>query len=272
MRAKSKSLSLVATLPLAATLVFGGCKSSTPAAPPAESADNSAAQPSATQPAAAPPTPAPAPATPAAAPVTPAPVPEAAPVPPAPETAAAPVPPPTPPPPPAPKRLTVPSGTTIPVTITQQLSAKNNNVGDEFSGELAGPVKTAGGTTVFQRGAGVVGTVVGAKGRGRFKGAGDLAIQITSIRGTPVSVGIYEHEEKGKGKRTAGMIGGGGGGGALICGLAGGGKGALIGGLVGAGAGTAGAAFTGNKDIVIPAESVVNFRLTAPVTITVQPK
>ncbi len=61
MRAKSKSLSLVATLPLAATLVFGGCKSSTPAAPPAESADNSAAQPSATQPAAAPPTPAPAP-------------------------------------------------------------------------------------------------------------------------------------------------------------------------------------------------------------------
>jgi hypothetical protein len=168
--------------------------------------------------------------------------------------------------------LTVPTGTTIPVTITQQLSAKNNNVGDGFSGELAGPVKTSGGTTVFPRGASVVGTVVGAKGRGRFKGAGDLAIQITSIRGTPVSVGIYEHEEKGKGKRTAGLIGGGGGGGALIGGLAGGGKGALIGGLVGAGAGTAGAAFTGNKDIVIPAESVVNFRLTAPVTVTVQPK
>jgi hypothetical protein len=168
--------------------------------------------------------------------------------------------------------LTVPSGTTIPVTITQQLSAKNNNVGDGFTGELAGPVKTTGGTTVFPRGAHVVGTVVGAKGRGRFKGAGDLAIQITSIRGTPVSVDIYEHTEKGKGKRTAGMIGGGGGGGALIGGLAGGGKGALIGGLVGAGAGTAASAFTGNKDVVIPAESVVNFKLTAPVTVTVQPK
>jgi hypothetical protein len=168
--------------------------------------------------------------------------------------------------------LTVPTGTTIPVTITQQLSAKNNNVGDGFTGELAGPVKTSGGTTVFPRGAHVLGTVVGAKGRGRFKGAGDLAIQITSISGTPVSVGIFEHEEKGKGKRTAGMIGGGGGGGALIGGIAGGGKGALIGGLVGAGAGTAASAFTGNKDIVIPAESVVNFKLTAPVTITVQPK
>jgi hypothetical protein len=144
--------------------------------------------------------------------------------------------------------LTVPSGTTIPVTITQQLSTKNNNVGDGFSGVLAGPVKTSGGTTVFPRGASVAGTVVGAKGRGRFKGAGDLAIQITSISGTPVSVGIYDKEEKGKGKRTAAMVGGGGGGGALIGGLAGGGKGALIGGLVGAGAGSGFHGKQGDRD------------------------
>jgi hypothetical protein len=68
------------------------------------------------------------------------------------------------------------------------------------------------------------------------------------------------------------LIGGGAGAGALIGGLAGGGKGAAIGALAGAGAGTAGAALTGNKDIVIPAESMVNFHLTAPVTITVAPK
>jgi hypothetical protein len=43
--------------------------------------------------------------------------------------------------------------------------------------------------------------------------------------------------------------------------LAGGGKGALIGGLAGAGAGTAGTAFTGNKEIVIPAETLLTFRL-----------
>jgi hypothetical protein len=54
----------------------------------------------------------------------------------------------------------------------------------------------------------------------------------------------------------------------LIGGLAGGGKGALIGGLLGAGAGTAGAAFTGNKDVVIPSESTISFHLTAPVTVT----
>ena len=60
--------------------------------------------------------------------------------------------------------------------------------------------------------------------------------------------------------------------GALIGGLAGGGKGALIGGLVGAGAGTAGAAFTGKKDASIPAESVVSFTTTSPITVTIKPK
>jgi hypothetical protein len=158
------------------------------------------------------------------------------------------------------------------VTVTEQLSASHNSVGDGFTGVLAQPIKTAGGATVFPRGARVVGTVVAAKGQGKFKGSGALGIQVTSISGRSVSVSTYEKEQKGKGKRSAGFIGGGAGGGALIGGLAGGGKGALLGGLLGAGAGTAGAAFTGNKDVVIPSESTVTFRLTAPATITVQPR
>jgi hypothetical protein len=158
------------------------------------------------------------------------------------------------------------------VTVTQELRASKNNVGDGFTGELAQSVKTADGRVVFPRGAHVVGTVVAAKGQGKFKGSGALGIQVTSISGMPVSVSSYEKEQKGKGKRTAGFIGGGAGGGALIGGLAGGGKGALIGGLIGAGAGTAGAAFTGNKDVVIPSESTISFHLTAPVTITVKPR
>jgi hypothetical protein len=55
--------------------------------------------------------------------------------------------------------------------------------------------------------------------------------------------------------------------GALIGGLAGGGKGAAIGALAGAGAGTAGTAYTGNKDIVLPAESAVSFKLEQPLEI-----
>jgi len=73
--------------------------------------------------------------------------------------------------------------------------------------------------------------------------------------------------EKGKGKRTAVLAGGGAAVGALIGGLAGGGKGAAIGAVAGGGAGTGGAAFTGNKDIVLPAESALSFKLNAPLEV-----
>lgn len=169
-------------------------------------------------------------------------------------------------PPPAPKVYTVPSGTRIAFRLTQTLRAKDSNVGDEFSGVLARSV-SVGGVTVLRAGAPVSGTVVAAKGQGRFKGAGDLGIDINRVDGHEVRTTAYEREVKGKGKRTAGFIGGGGGGGALIGGLAGGGKGALIGGLIGAGAGTAGAALTGNHNVSIPAESVVTVSLTAPLTV-----
>ena len=133
-------------------------------------------------------------------------------------------------PPPAPVYRTVPAGTSVAVTITQSLSASHNEVGDGFSGVLAQPLAASGGRTVFARGTAVKGTVVAAKGKGRFKGAGALGIELTSIGGERVSTSEYEKEGKGRGKRSAGFIGGGGGVGALIGGVAGGGKGALIGG------------------------------------------
>ncbi|MEG9435912.1 hypothetical protein JAO29_07005 [Edaphobacter sp. HDX4] len=248
------SRNLATTFALTTVLVFGGCKSSTPAAPANEAASQAApAAPPAAAPAA---TPATAPAAgPAAAP---APTPAAAPMP----AAAAPAPEPAP----APVRLKVPSGTNVSVVMSQEISAKKNNVGDSFSGELSSALTTSSGKVVFPRGTHVEGTVVAAKGRGKFKGEGNLAIQLSSIGGHEVTTTSYLRQEKGKGKRSAGFIGGGAGAGALIGGLAGGGKGALIGGLAGAGAGTAGAALTGNKDIVIPAESIVTFTLQSPLT------
>jgi outer membrane lipoprotein SlyB len=53
----------------------------------------------------------------------------------------------------------------------------------------------------------------------------------------------------------------------LIGGVASGGVGLLVGGLIGGGAGTAAAGMTGNRDINIPAESVVVFHLTDPLVI-----
>ena len=257
---RMKSMIFPAALMVASVLALSGCKKSEPAAPaaPGSTAGTSAA-PAAPQgqPGSSAAVPA---STPATAPAAPAAARAAAPVarPAARNAPAAPV----------PVRLTAPAGTRVQVSITQTLSASRNNAGDGFSGVLAAPVETADGAVVFPRGANVSGTVVAAKGRGRFKGAGDLGIEVSSIDGVAVSTSEYEKAAKGKGKRSAAMIGGGAGLGALIGGLAGGGKGAAIGALAGGGAGTAGAAYTGNKDVVIPSESVVTFRLTAPVTVT----
>jgi hypothetical protein len=271
-----KSLTFAA-LALSAVLAVGGCKKAAPAEPAQVPNSDGLTSQAAPPPANAPTTaaaPAAAPASPAAAPAAPGTAPASdvapgsamqGPPPPASSEAAA-------VPPPPPQKLTAPVGTPVTVTITEQLSASHNEVGDRFTGVLAESVRSSGGGTMFPRGTRVAGTVIASKGRGRFKGAGALGIELTSIAGMPVSVTEYEKQQAGKGKRTAGFIGGGAGGGALIGGLAGGGKGALIGGLLGGGAGTAGAAFTGNKDVVIQSESRVTFRLRSPVTITVQPK
>ena len=172
---------------------------------------------------------------------------------------------PEPPPP-----LVVPAGTSIVVRMGNSITSKTANPGDTFTGSLAHAV-VVGGVVAIPARARVSGTVIDAKSPGKFKGEGVLSIALTAVNvgGAPVAIqtSTYTKIVKGKGKRTAKMAGGGAGAGLLIGGLAGGGKGALIGGLVGAGAGTAGAAATGNKEVEIPAESAVTFRLGHSITV-----
>lgn len=105
-----------------------------------------------------------------------------------------------------------------------------------------------GDQTIIPEGTTVSGKVTEAAPLGRFKGGAVLKLALHSItlQGNehPIRTSTFSQEAKGKGKRTAGMIGGGAGVGALIGGLAGGGKGAAIGAIAGAGAGTAGSVLT----------------------------
>jgi len=162
----------------------------------------------------------------------------------------------------------IPAGTVIIVRLGETLSSKNSQAGQGFSATVAQPV-VVNGKTVIEEGATAHGTVVDVKSRGRFKGAARLQVRLDSVsingREHQIETTAVVRSMKGKGKRTAGFIGGGAGAGALIGALAGGGKGAAIGALAGAGAGTAGAAFTGNKDIVLSAESALTFKLMQPV-------
>jgi BON domain len=194
--------------------------------------------------------------------------------PPAPETAAAPAQTAPPSPPaekPKPEAIVIPAGTVMDVSLSQPLSSKTAQPGQPFSGTLAEPI-TVHGKTVIPDGAKVTGKVVDAKSKGKFKGEARLQLAVTSItvhgKQYPIQASMQGLTEKGKGKRTAATTGGGAAGGALIGGLAGGGKGAGIGALLGAGVGLAGGAFTGNKQIELPAESQLSFKLTTPLRLT----
>lgn len=166
--------------------------------------------------------------------------------------------------------LVVPSGTTVTIRLGSALGSKLSQSGDRFTGSVAKDVVVEN-TVAIPRGAGVAGTVVDAKPLGRFKGGAALEIRINSINvnGTelPVQASARSFTLKGKGKRTGVMAGGGAALGGIIGGLAGGGKGAAIGLAAGAGAGGAGAAFTGNKEIVLPAESTIAFELRKSIEI-----
>jgi hypothetical protein len=169
--------------------------------------------------------------------------------------------------------IVVPSGTALTVRLAQSVGSKISQAGQSFSGSVADAV-VIGGSTAIPAGAKVSGTVVDAKPLGRFAGGASLTLRLNSvdIHGTAqaIKTSAVAQTEKGKGKRTAVLAGGGAAVGALIGGLAGGGKGAGIGALAGGGAGTGGAAFTGNKDIVLPAESALTFTLSQPLEIQQQ--
>jgi len=172
--------------------------------------------------------------------------------------------------PPPPTTVTLPEGKVLTVRLNEKVSSKDNSPGDRFTATLAEPLQVDG-NDVIPKGAAVTGTVTDAKARGKIKGGATLRLVLdsVSVNGSryDLRTSAVARSMEGKGKRTAVTTGGGAGAGALIGGLAGGGKGLGIGLLVGAGAGLAGGAFTGNKDIVLPAETMLSFKLLKPVDV-----
>ena len=166
--------------------------------------------------------------------------------------------------------IIVPAGSRVTVSLGSALGSKLSQPGQTFNGTVAKDVMV-GNEVAIPNGANVSGTVTDAKPLGRFAGGAVLQVRLDSINinGGDVAVqsAVRSFSAKGKGKRTAVMSGGGAAVGGIIGAIAGGGKGAAIGMLAGGGAGAGGAAFTGNKDIVLPAESDVTFEITQQVEI-----
>lgn len=170
-----------------------------------------------------------------------------------------------------PADVNVPAGTSLAIRINQQISVKRSQAGDRFDGEFVEPVLADNGRVIVPKGTPVGGVVDYSHRRGHFKGRSLLELRLTSmtLNGTnyPLQTHDLSRTKKGKGKRSAAFIGGGTGLGMLIGGVASGGTGLLIGGLAGGGAGTALGGLTGNRDIVIPSESIVHFKLADDLTL-----
>jgi hypothetical protein len=167
--------------------------------------------------------------------------------------------------------VTVPAGALLQIRINRGLDSNHTQPGTNFDGILLADV-VADGAVAIPRGASVQGTVIDAKKAGTFKGQGELSLTINSITlgGTvyPVTSEVWDRNGRDKTVGTVNRTVGTSALGALFGAAAGGGTGAAIGAGVGAGLGLAGSAASPRGEIIVPPESVLNFRTAQPVQVT----
>jgi hypothetical protein len=171
------------------------------------------------------------------------------------------------------RQVTVPAGTRILIRTIDSVDSREQTAGYRFTASLETNLQVED-VVVAPRGSIIYGRLASASSAGRMSGSSELTLELTDfvIDGTayPLITSTYEIKGSGKGSNTARDVIGGTGLGALIGGLAGGGKGAGIGALAGAAGGTAIAASRRGQQLLIPSESLLEFRLEQPMTLPVK--
>jgi hypothetical protein len=169
----------------------------------------------------------------------------------------------------APVAVTVPAGTTLNVRLVDGIEVDASASGQVFKAVVDDPV-LVGGAIVIPRGAQATLQAVHVQQSGTMKGSDKITLKLHSFRfgGQVYEVAstYVENKGKGEGKRTARKVGGGAGLGAIVGGIAGGGSGAAIGAAVGGVTGAA-VASGGEEHLSLPAETRLQFQLTAAVAV-----
>lgn len=173
-----------------------------------------------------------------------------------------------------PQTLTIPAGTVIRVRVDEWLSSDRNLSGDSFSATLDQPV-IVDGWVVARRGQSETGVVSQAKKAGRVSGTSQLGVQLTELtlvdgQQMALQTQLLQTSAGTSHGADAAAIGTTTGVGAAIGAVADGGVGAGIGAGAGAVAGLIGVLSTRGKPTVIPPETVLSFRLEAPVTVSTE--
>lgn len=169
-------------------------------------------------------------------------------------------------------KVAVPAGTRILIRMVDPVDSSKQKVGYRFTANLETNLQVDD-VVVAPRGSTVYGRLANAKSAGNVSGGAELTLELTDIviNGTayPLLTSSYEVASQGQGSKTAKRVVGGTGLGALVGGLAGGGKGAAIGAGAGAAAGTTVSAASKGKQVSVPSESLLEFRLEQPASLPV---
>jgi len=170
---------------------------------------------------------------------------------------------------------TIPSGTEIAVRTNEAINSKAAAVDQKFSALVEQDVLDSSGSVAIPKGSDAELVIRKATG-GSVTTSSDLVLDIESVTlaGTRYSVSTSEVEQAGRqglgaNTRTAEMVGGGAAIGALIGAIAGKGKGAAIGAAVGAASGAGAQVLTKGKEVSVPAETILKFKLDKDLALTV---
>jgi hypothetical protein len=167
--------------------------------------------------------------------------------------------------------VTVPAGQSILIRMIDGVDSSKNHVGDVFHASLETDL-TVGDTIVARKGTDIYGRLAEAAKSGNFSGKSELQLELTRLvidgRDYPIVSSDYTLQGKGQGSSTAKKVGGGAAIGAIIGAIAGGGKGAAIGAAAGGATGGAVQVLTKGAQVKIPSETLLEFRLQQPVSVT----
>jgi hypothetical protein len=177
--------------------------------------------------------------------------------------------------PPQPVTVTIPSGTPITIRMIDSVDSATNTTGQEFRASLDDSIRL-NGQVVVPRHTEVTVRLAEAQSAGRVRGQSNLELQLVSMnvsgRRVPLQSNVYDVKGKARGKQTLERSGIGAAAGAILGAITGGGKGAAIGAAVGGGGVAGYQVFTHGQQVKIPAETLLNFTLQAPVNVEVAPQ
>jgi hypothetical protein len=167
--------------------------------------------------------------------------------------------------------FTLPAGQPMMVRMIDGVDSSKNHVGDIFHASLETDLNV-NGVLVARRGSDVYGRLASSDEGGKFSGKSELQLELTRLvidgKDFPLISSDYNVQGKSRGADSAKKVGGGAVLGAIIGGIAAGGKGAAIGAAAGGGAGAGVQILTKGQQVKVPSETLLEFRLQQPVTVT----